>query len=79
MWQNELLTLQEVAVYLRVNRVTVWRWCKQGTIPAVRIGRSWRVHRDDLLHLSRPQTYPYITEPAEAQLTEVEELSNADC
>jgi excisionase family DNA binding protein len=47
-WQNELLTVREVATYLRVGRVTVWRWCQQGTIPASRIGRSWRIRRDDL-------------------------------
>ena len=50
-WQNELLTVKEVAAYLRVDRVTVWRWCKQGTIPASQIGHHWRIRRDDLLHL----------------------------
>jgi len=47
--KNELLTVKEVAVYLRVGRVTIWRWCQQGIIPASQIGRSWRIHRDDLL------------------------------
>ncbi len=47
-WQNELLTVREVAIYLRVGRVTVWRWCQEGTLPASRIGRSWRIHRADL-------------------------------
>jgi excisionase family DNA binding protein len=47
-WQNELLTVREVATYLRVGRVTVWRWCQEGTIPASRLGRSWRIHRNDL-------------------------------
>lgn len=51
LWQNELLTVPEVAAYLRVTRVTVWRWCQQGTIPASRIGRNWRIHRSELLHL----------------------------
>ena len=56
-WQNELLTVKEVAAYLRVSRVTVWRWCQHGTIPAARVGRNWRIHRDDLLHLlERPQS-----------------------
>ncbi len=50
--ENELLTVREVAAYLRVSRVTVWRWCQEGTIPAFRIGRNWRIHRDDLLHQS---------------------------
>lgn len=47
-WQNELLTVREVATYLRVGRVTVWRWCQEGTLPASRLGRSWRIHRRDL-------------------------------
>jgi len=48
---NELLTVKEVATYLRVSRVTVWRWCQQGVIPASQVGRNWRIHRKDLLHL----------------------------
>jgi excisionase family DNA binding protein len=51
-WQNELLTVKEVADYLRVSRVTAWRWCQQGVIPAFRIGRTWRIRRDDLLQLA---------------------------
>ncbi len=49
--QNELLTVQEVADFLRVGRVTVWRWCKDGTIPACRVGRNWRIPRNDFLEL----------------------------
>ncbi len=52
---NELLTVQEVATYLRVSRVTVWRWCQQGVIPAYRVGRVWRINRDNLLHLGHSQ------------------------
>ncbi len=52
-WQNELLTVNEVAAYLRVSRVTVWRWCQQGVIPAFRIGRNWRVRRDDLRQIEK--------------------------
>jgi excisionase family DNA binding protein len=48
-WQNELWTVKEVATYLRMGRVTVWRWCQQGVIPAVRMGRSWRIRRDDVI------------------------------
>ena len=48
-WQNELLTVKEVAAYLRVAPVTIWRWCQQGVIPATQVGRTWRIHRDDLL------------------------------
>ena len=49
--QSELMTAKEVADYFRVSRVTVWRWCKEGTIPAFRIGRCWRIRRDKLEEL----------------------------
>ncbi|MFN8454757.1 MAG: helix-turn-helix domain-containing protein [Anaerolineae bacterium] len=48
---NEILTVPEVAAYLRVSRVTVWRWCRSGVIPASQIGRNWRIQRGDLLQL----------------------------
>lgn len=48
---NEVLTVREVATYLRVSRVTVWRWCQQGTIPALRVGRTWRIRRSDMMCL----------------------------
>lgn len=46
---REVLTVNEVAHYLRVSRVTVWRWCKQGTIPAFQLGHNWRIRREDLM------------------------------
>jgi excisionase family DNA binding protein len=46
--QPPFLTVAEVARYLRVSETTVWRWCTSGKLPAFRIGRSWRVRRDDL-------------------------------
>jgi excisionase family DNA binding protein len=49
--QNEVLTIKEVATYLRVSSVTVWRWCQKGVIPASRVGRNWRIRREDVLRL----------------------------
>ncbi|MCB0211829.1 MAG: helix-turn-helix domain-containing protein [Anaerolineae bacterium] len=41
---DQLLTVQETADILRVSRSTVWRWCKDGTIPsAFKLGRTWRI------------------------------------
>lgn len=45
---DELLTIAEVAVYLKLSRRTAWRWCKAGQLPAVKIGHQWRVARSDL-------------------------------
>jgi excisionase family DNA binding protein len=53
-WQKELWTVQEVAEYLRVSYVTVWRWCQQGVLPSCQVGRSWRIYRDALPKLGEP-------------------------
>ena len=59
MQENELLTVKKVATYLRVSRVTVWRWCQRGIIPGYRLGRNWRIRRDDLLALlESPVCFP---------------------
>ena len=39
----ELLTVAEAAAYLRVSRATLWRWCQEGRLPALKIGREWRI------------------------------------
>ncbi len=48
---NDLLTVEEAAAYLRVSRATVWRWCKTRRVPAVKIGREWRILRATLMDL----------------------------
>ncbi len=50
---DEILTVQEVAEYLKVSRTTVWRWCNEGKLPAFKAGRSWRVHRSEIKKMVR--------------------------
>ncbi len=45
---DEILTIQEVADYLKVSRSTVWRWCQQGNLAAFKAGRGWRVRRTEV-------------------------------
>jgi excisionase family DNA binding protein len=45
---HQFLTTDDVLGYLRVNARTVYRLIKAGEIPAVRIGRQWRIRRADL-------------------------------
>ena len=42
------LTVQEVAEVLRVSTMTVYRLIKAGELPAVRVGRSFRVSEPDV-------------------------------
>src|SRR5918993_974623 len=45
---GQLLRTEEVAEYLGVGPVTVYRWCREGSLPCVKIGRRWRVRREAL-------------------------------
>jgi excisionase family DNA binding protein len=38
----EIMTLDEVAKYLRVTKKTVYRLLEKRSIPATRVGRQWR-------------------------------------
>jgi putative molybdopterin biosynthesis protein len=44
----EWLTIPEVALRLRVSRMTVYRLTKTGVLPAYRVGRQLRVKAADL-------------------------------
>ncbi|RAV32935.1 helix-turn-helix domain-containing protein [Corynebacterium heidelbergense] len=39
------LTVAEVAELMRVSKMTVYRLVHSGDLPAVRVGRSFRVHQ----------------------------------
>lgn len=45
----ELLTVGEVASMMRVSNMTVYRLIKRGQLDAVRVGRSYRIRRQDLV------------------------------
>lgn len=47
-FENVYLTVGEVAAMLRVSPMTVYRRINAGELPAVRIGRSFRVREEDL-------------------------------
>lgn len=42
------LTVREVAGTLRVSNMTVYRLINSGELPAVRIGKSFRLREDDV-------------------------------
>ena len=43
---HELLTIDEVAKYLRVKRRTIYEWVKKGKIPAIKTVGQWRFKKD---------------------------------
>lgn len=45
---DKLMTLEEVADYLRLSNDTVYRMANTGTIPASKVGNQWRFRKEDV-------------------------------
>jgi len=48
MSEDDILTIDEVAKYLRVSERTVYDWAQKGEIPSGKIGTVWRFKRTEL-------------------------------
>jgi len=46
--ENEVLTLEEVAEYLRLSKKTVYKMARSGELPAFKAGNHWRLKRPAL-------------------------------
>lgn len=45
---DEILTIKEVASYLKVNERTVYRLAVAGKLPAFKVANSWRIKSQEL-------------------------------
>jgi len=45
---KDLLNVADVAEYLRVEQTTVQRWCREGSLPCMKIGKEWRIRHQAL-------------------------------
>lgn len=53
----KFLTVAEVAAMMRVSKMTVYRLVHGGDLPAVRVGRSFRVSEKDVDEYLRSSFY----------------------
>jgi len=42
---HEILTLEEVALYLRLKPQTIYKWAQEKRIPAAKLGKEWRFRK----------------------------------
>ena len=40
--ENDIMTLEEVAAYLRLKPQTIYTWAQDKKIPAAKLGKEWR-------------------------------------
>ena len=57
---KELLAATDVAAMIGVKETTVYKWCKEGKLPCLKVGKHWRIRRkaleDFLRESERPKT-----------------------
>jgi len=47
---HDILTIEEVAHYLRLKPQTIYKWAQEKRIPAVKLGKEWRFRRSVIDH-----------------------------
>ena len=45
---DEIMTIQEVATYLKIKEKTAYRLAAEGKIPGFKVGGSWRFRRNQI-------------------------------
>ena len=45
---HEIMTIEEVAAYMRVSERTVYDWAQKGDLPGGKLGTTWRFKRNDV-------------------------------
>jgi PTS system nitrogen regulatory IIA component len=48
MEDHDILTIDEVALYLRVSERTIYDWANKGSIPCGKLGTTWRFKREEV-------------------------------
>jgi excisionase family DNA binding protein len=46
--EHEIMTIAQVAEYFQISEMTTYKLVQDGKIPAFKIGRHWRVKKEDL-------------------------------
>jgi len=55
-WQDEVMTVRDVARYLRISETKVYRMAQEGGLPCMKIGRAWRFQRELLEQWMREES-----------------------
>ena len=53
---EDILTIREVADYLKINEKTAYRLAAEGKLPGFKVGGAWRFRKDEIERLTKSQT-----------------------
>ena len=52
---GNIMTIEELAVYLKLSKSTLYKLSQEGKVPGQKVGRHWRYHKDRAI-ACRPYT-----------------------
>jgi excisionase family DNA binding protein len=47
-FEHDIMTIEELADYLRMQKVTIYKHVQEGKIPAFKVGGAWRFKRSTI-------------------------------
>jgi excisionase family DNA binding protein len=56
--RSELLGAEDVAQMVGVKETTIYRWCKEGKLPCLKVGKHWRIRREALEDFLKRSEHP---------------------
>ncbi len=57
MTQTPIMTVGELASYLRLHEQTVYKMAKEGRVPAFKVGNRWRFREGDIREWLQAQQF----------------------
>lgn len=51
----QIMTVEEVADFLKLSKITVYKLVKKGDLPGFRVGNSWRFRREMIVGIISSQ------------------------
>ena len=48
---SQILTVEEVAEFLKLSKITIYKLVKKGVLPGFRVGNSWRFRKDKIIDI----------------------------
>ena len=72
MFDDEMLTIEDVAAYLKLKPQTIYKWAQTGKIPGAKFGKEWRFRRSAIEQWIDRQISSQSGAPEPADLTGAE-------
>ena len=51
--EEKLMSIKEVAEFLGVSKMAIYKWAKKGFIPCLRVGRQYRFIKEEIIEWAK--------------------------